>query len=134
MKMKKKIGGLNVVSLFAGIGGFEVAFRKTGAVTNLMCEIDPVAKHVLKSRLPGVQIVGDERDIDILPVGTDILCAGFPCQDLSSVGVKVGLSGARSSLVCEVFRILEKRRCEWVIFENVYAEVKGWRGHSYDSR
>lgn len=122
-----KVRGSNhfkVVSLFAGIGGFEVAFRKAGAITNLMCEIDPVAKHVLESRLPGVQIVDDVRDVDVLPKGTDILCAGFPCQDLSSVGVKVGLDGTRSSLVREVFRILEERRSEWVIFENVSFMLK----------
>lgn len=110
---------LKVVSLFAGIGGFELAFRKIGAETTLMCEIDEVAKHVLRSRLPGVELVSDVRDIRELPAETDILCAGFPCQDLSSVGAKKGMDGQRSSLVKEVFRILEARRSEWVIFENV---------------
>lgn len=115
---------LKVVSLFAGIGGFELAFRKIGAVTTLMCEIDEVAKHVLRSRLPGVELISDVRDISELPVGTDVLCAGFPCQDLSSVGAKLGLDGQRSSLVKEVFRILEARRSEWVIFENVSFMLK----------
>lgn len=115
---------LKVVSLFAGIGGFELAFRKIGAETTLMCEIDEVAKHVLKSRLPGGALVSDVRDIRALPTGTDVLCAGFPCQDLSSVGVKTGLDGQRSSLVKEVFRILEVRRSEWVIFENVSFMLK----------
>ena len=60
-----------------------------------------------------------ERTKSFIPQKFDILCAGFPCPDLSSVGVKQGLSGARSSLVLEVLRILEKRQTEWVIFENV---------------
>ena len=110
---------LKIVSLFAGIGGFELAFRNVGAKTALMCEIDPVAKHVLSNKLSGIDIIDDVRDIDRVPRGADVLCAGFPCQDLSSVGAKAGLNGSRSSLVHEVFRILEKKRTEWVIFENV---------------
>lgn len=108
-----------MVSLFAGIGGFELAFSRYGVRTILMCEIDPVAKQVLHSNLPDVAIIDDVKDIKRLPKETDLLCAGFPCQDLSSVGEKQGLSGSRSSLVKEVFRILRRKRVEWVIFENV---------------
>ena len=57
--------------------------------------------------------------MNVLPDDTDILCAGFPCQDISTIGVKTGLSGERSSLIREVFRLLEKKKVEWVIFENV---------------
>ena len=114
-----KVSNLKMVSLFAGIGGFELAFQKVGAKTSLMCEIDPIAKHVLSNQLHGIDIVDDVRDIERVPRGTDILCAGFPCQDLSSVGAKAGLKGGRSSLVREVFRILQERRTEWVVFENV---------------
>lgn len=116
--MRRELKG-KVTSLFAGIGGFELAFRNAGAETNLMCEIDHVARYVLEHKLQGVPIVDDVRDIDAVPKGTDILCAGFPCQDLSSVGGKQGMSGTRSSLVREVFRMLGRRRVEWVIFENV---------------
>lgn len=119
MKKTPTNHNLNIVSLFAGIGGFELAFRKTNAKTILMCEIEKCAKHVLQKRLPNTPIIDDVRDIAEVPSSTDLLCAGFPCQDLSSVGVKQGLSGTRSSLVLEVLRILEKRQTEWVIFENV---------------
>lgn len=110
---------LNVVSLFAGIGGFELAFRKINAKTILMCEIEPTAKSVLLHRLKNTPLVNDVCEIESLPSETDILCAGFPCQDLSSVGVKQGMAGTRSSLVTEVFRLLRQKPCEWVIFENV---------------
>lgn len=110
---------LKMVSLFAGIGGFELAFRAIDVETTLMCEIDEIAKHVLHNKLPNIPIVDDVCELEGIPQGTDILCAGFPCQDLSSVGVKMGLSGTRSSLVKEVFRLLEKNKVEWVIFENV---------------
>ena len=108
-----------MVSLFAGIGGFELGFRTIGTETTLMCEIDNVAKHVLESNIPNVPIVEDVCLLKNLPLKTDLLCAGFPCQDLSSVGEKQGLDGTRSCLVKEVFRLLSKRKVEWVIFENV---------------
>lgn len=119
MTKEKRNKPKNMVSLFAGIGGFELAFRAIGVETTLMCEIDAIAKHVLHSNLPETPIVDDVCELKAIPKGTDILCAGFPCQDLSSVGEKKGLSGTRSSLVKEVFRLLEKNRVEWVVFENV---------------
>ncbi|MCQ2304813.1 MAG: DNA (cytosine-5-)-methyltransferase [Bacteroidales bacterium] len=113
------IDKFNMVSLFAGIGGFELAFQRYGVRTSLMCEIDPIAKTVLASQFPGVEIIDDVCTINTLPKSTNILCAGFPCQDLSSIGAKKGMQGTRSSLVKEVFRILNKHRVEWVVFENV---------------
>lgn len=117
--MKMIYHSFSVASLFAGIGGFELAFRKIGAQPSLICEIDKVAQHVLSKRFADVELVDDVRSIVALPRNTNVLCAGFPCQDLSSVGIKVGMEGTRSSLVREVFRILETNRVEWVIFENV---------------
>lgn len=108
----------NLVSLFAGIGGFELAFDAI-AETTLMCEIDSIAQSVLKHNLPTVPLIGDIKELQSIPSNTDILCAGFPCQDLSSVGIKQGITGSRSSLIMEVFRLLESNRPEWVIIENV---------------
>ena len=92
-----------MVSLFAGIGGFELAFQRIGVATSLMCEIDPIAQQILSTNIPEAKLVGDICQLKKLPRGTDILCAGFPCQDLSTIGVKSGLSGTRSSLIKEVF-------------------------------
>lgn len=108
-----------MVSLFAGIGGFELGFKRTGIETTIACEIDPIAQHVLKTNFPKISIVDDICNMHELPDDTDILCAGFPCQDISTIGVKTGLSGERSSLVKEVFRLLKNKKVEWVIFENV---------------
>jgi DNA (cytosine-5)-methyltransferase 1 len=75
--------------------------------------------HVLRRRFPDTKIEGDVRDLASLPSGTDVVVAGFPCQDLSSVGRKVGIDGARSSLVGEVFRLLKQSEVPWVVLENV---------------
>lgn len=115
----EKLHHHKMVSLFAGIGGFELGFQQVGIETTLACEIDQIAQHVLAANMPNTTIVNDVKELKHLPDDTDILCAGFPCQDISTSGVKSGLSGERSSLVTEVFRLLKNRKVEWVIFENV---------------
>lgn len=117
--LKKKDTPQKMVSLFAGIGGFELGFRSVGIETSLVCEIDPIAQRVLRTKLPNATLVEDVCDLEDIPADTDIICAGFPCQDISTIGIKTGLSGERSSLVREVFRLLKQRPVEWVIFENV---------------
>lgn len=118
-QMDKQSRPQKMVSLFSGIGGFELAFQTVGISTILTCEIDPVAQQVLRTNLPGIELVSDVCELETLPADADILCAGFPCQDLSPIGCKIGLAGTRSSLVKEVFRLLHQRKVEWVIFENV---------------
>lgn len=108
-----------MVSLFAGIGGFELGFQSINVETTLSCEIDKVAKLILSNHFPHTKIVSDICELDALPSDTDILCAGFPCQDISTIGNKQGLNGERSSLIKEVFRLLKGNKTEWVVIENV---------------
>ena len=108
-----------MASFFAGIGGFELAFQRIGVTTTLMCEIDPIAQHVLSTNIPEAKLISDICDLKKMPKSIDILCAGFPCQDLSTIGAKLGLSGSRSSLIKEVFRLLRETKVEWVLIENV---------------
>lgn len=110
---------MRAVGLFAGIGGMELGFSSAGINTELLCEILPEARAVLKSRFDNVPIHSDINTLKKLPGNTSIVCAGFPCQDLSSAGPKGGIAGLRSSLIGEVFRLLEKNRPEWVLLENV---------------
>jgi len=110
---------LKSVGLFSGIGGFEVGLEKAGIETTLMCEIDPAAQAVLRKRMPHVDIKDDIRSISRVPQGTDLLVAGFPCQDLSQVGRARGFSGDKSVIVNHVFRLLKARRTQWVLLENV---------------
>ena len=110
---------MNIVGLFSGIGGFEIAFEREGYNPTLLCENNPAAAAVLRERFPSVPIVSDVRTLRALPKSTDLLCAGFPCQNLSSSGEKGGIRGDQSSLVEEVFRLLRGRKAQWVIIENV---------------
>lgn len=119
-----------MVSLFAGIGGFELAFQSIGVSTSLMCEIDPIAQHVLQTHFPDTKLVGDICGLKKIPKGTHILCSGFPCQDISTIGEKKGLSGVRSSLIKEVFRLLSETRVEWVVIENVTNMLHLHRGET----
>jgi DNA (cytosine-5)-methyltransferase 1 len=111
---------LSVVGLFAGIGGFELGLSRAGHDAILLCENDHAAQTVLKHRFPRLTISDDVTLLRSLPQETSIVCAGFPCQNLSSVGLKAGIRGSQSSLVGEVFRLLKRKRVKWVIFENVF--------------
>src|SRR2546428_2958427 len=110
---------LQCAGLFAGIGGIELGLSRGGHETDLLCEIDRVACAVLESRFPRVKRVADVQQLKSLPHGTELVAAGFPCQDLSQAGRTAGITGSRSSLVGEVFRLLESKRVEWVLLENV---------------
>jgi DNA (cytosine-5)-methyltransferase 1 len=112
--------GLTVAGLFAGIGGIELGFHRSGHATDLLCEIDRSASAVLADRFPGIPLVADVRDLKSLPK-CDLVAAGFPCQDLSQAGRTAGISGRRSGLVGEVFRLLSARDRgpTWLMLENV---------------
>jgi len=111
---------LRACGLFAGIGGVERGLERHGHKAILLAEIDEPAQSVLKRRFPGAKIAGDVRLIEQLP-DCDLLTAGFPCQDLSQCGKTEGIHGRNSSLVGEVFRLVESaaKRPDWLLLENV---------------
>jgi DNA (cytosine-5)-methyltransferase 1 len=110
---------MRVAGLFAGIGGLELGMAASGHRTQLLVENSAPAMHVLRRRFPDTKLEGDVRDLVALPARTDVVVAGFPCQDLSSVGRKVGIDGARSSLIGEVLRLLDGADVPWLVLENV---------------
>jgi len=110
---------VNVVGLFAGIGGIEEGLERAGHRTELLCELDEPARSVLDVRFPGVQLVPDVADIDRLPEA-GLVTAGFPCQDLSQAGRTLGIDGPKSSVVSHLFRLLHPSdRPDSVLIENV---------------
>jgi DNA (cytosine-5)-methyltransferase 1 len=111
---------LTVAGLFAGIGGIEVGFHRAGHQTQMLCEIDEGASRVLACRMPGVELHRDVRTLKALP-RVDVVAAGFPCQDLSQAGRTAGIRGTNSSLVGQVFRLLDATAHgpRWLLLENV---------------
>ena len=113
---------LTVGSLFAGIGGFDLGLTRAGFDIAWQVEIDPYCQRVLAKHWPHVQRYGDIRAIDwgtVEPV--DLLCGGFPCQDISFAGKGAGLAGERSGLWFEYAKAIETLRPRYVLIENVSA-------------
>lgn len=131
----KKLDGarLQVAGLFSGIGGLELGLKRAGHETTLLCEIDKAARVVLNKQFPDLPVHEDVRTLKNLPAGTDLVTAGFPCQDLSQAGKVAGIWGHRSGLVSEVFRLIEKSRTPWVLLENVSFMRLASKGRAMES-
>lgn len=115
---------MNVLDLFSGIGGFSLGLERAGMRTVAFCEIDPFCRAVLAKHWPNVPIYDDVRTLnaDQLTNPIDVICGGFPCQDISSAGNREGIKeGTRSGLWIEFARIVGCLRPRFVIVENVAA-------------
>ncbi len=115
---------ITVGSLFSGIGGIDLGFEATGAfTTRWFCEVDPFCREVLAARWPGLPILGDIKAVDwALVEPVDVVCGGFPCQDISVAGKGAGIKeGTRSGLWFEFQRCLRELRPRYVVVENVAA-------------
>ena len=111
---------MRVSGLYAGIGGFELGFERAGHRTILLCENDVHASKVLSHRVPDAQLHPDVTRLARLPPETEVVTAGFPCQNLSMAGDKKGLAGGKSSIIDRLFELLDQRPVPWVVIENVY--------------
>ena len=111
---------MKVGSLFAGIGGFDLGLERAGFEIAWQVEIDPYCQRVLAKHWPNVPRYGDIRAIDWATVpAVDVLCGGFPCQDLSFAGKRAGIDGERSGLWSEYVRAIRALRPRYIIVENV---------------
>jgi len=118
---------MTLVSLFAGVGGFDLGFEHAGFDTIGQCEIDPHAVSVLERHWPTVPKHDDVATLTVSTFGpADVVTFGSPCQDLSVAGKRAGLDGERSGLFLEAVRfireMLEATNGEyprWAVWENV---------------
>lgn len=115
---------IKIGSLFSGIGGFELGLERAipGAKTIWQVEQNAFCQKVLKKHWPDAKIYNDVRNItkdNVEPI--DILCGGFPCQDISLAGKGEGLDGKKSGLWWEMLRIISELRPSIVVMENVAA-------------
>lgn len=117
---------LTGVSLFAGVGGFDLAMERNGVDVVANVEIDKQCQKVLVKHFPKAKQFSDITDVkgsDLIEAGFEpsrgIITGGFPCQDLSVAGKRRGLAGERSGLFWEIARLIEETKTEWFILENV---------------
>ena len=117
---------MKVLDLFSGIGGFSLGLERAGMTTVAFCEIDKKAQQVLRKHWPNVPIFEDvctltKELLDERGITIDVICGGFPCQDISLAGKGAGIEGERSGLWTEYARIISELRPKFVIVENVSA-------------
>lgn len=117
---------LTAVSLFAGIGGFDLALQRAGVKVAAAVEIDPAARKVLARRFPDTVLFEDVREVtgeQLRAAGfvpeRGIVTAGWPCQGNSVAGRRGGLADPRSGLWTHVRRLLAETSAAWFIGENV---------------
>jgi len=148
-----------VGSLFSGIGGLDHGLANAGFIHAFLCENDKWRREVLSRRFPGVDIFEDvckisvrksEGGIEIIrhddnavrdrgegwtriPMHIDLLCGGFPCQDLSHAGKRKGLHGDKSGLFFEFIRIADEAidRDGFILIENVPGLMSSHSGKDF---
>ena len=114
---------MTVLDLFSGIGGFSLGLGAAGFDTLAFVEKDLFCQTVLAIHWPEVPIYEDVRNVSIPKGFANIICGGFPCQDVSLAahwnGDVSSLLGDRSGLWYEYHRLIEEGDPDWIIIENV---------------
>ena len=120
------MNNLTGVSLFAGVGGFDLAMERQGVKVVAAVEIDNKCQDLLARQFPNTKLFDDVTQVkgsDLIGAGFNpsagIITGGFPCQDVSVAGKRAGLAGSRSGLFWEVARIVEETQTEYFVLENV---------------
>jgi DNA (cytosine-5)-methyltransferase 1 len=129
---------LTGVSLFAGVGGFDLAMQRQGVKVVASVEIDAKCNEVLAKHFPEATQFTDVTTVtgeDLINAGftpsTGIITGGFPCQDLSVAGKRAGLAGERSGLFWEIARIVDETQTEYFIIENVPGLLSSNKGRDF---
>jgi len=112
---------VHVLDLFSGIGGFSLGLERAGMRTVAFCEIDGYCRDVLAKHWPDVPCHDDITTREFREGEADVICGGFPCQDISNAGQRAGLAGERSGLWRELLRAIRLVRPRYAVVENVAA-------------
>lgn len=124
---------LTFIDLFAGVGMARMGMEQAGFKCVYTCEFDKHKRkeyEIIHGNIPEGCDIRDVRATDI--PRADVWFFGAPCQDFSLAGLRKGLGGDRSSLVGEVFRLIEEKaenKPEWLVYENVKGMLSsnaGW--------
>ena len=114
---------LRMIDTFSGIGGFSLAARWLGGIETVQfVEREPYCQRILRKHWPNVPIHDDICTFNPEPGTADIVCGGFPCQDISTAGKQAGIKeGTRSGLFYELMRVIRMVGPRYVVLENVAA-------------
>ncbi|TVZ28085.1 DNA (cytosine-5)-methyltransferase 1 [Gillisia sp. Hel_I_86] len=115
------------IDLFAGIGGFRLAFQNLEGKCVFTSEWDKYSKQTYKANfgeIPFGDITKSETK-NYIPDNFDVLCAGFPCQAFSIAGRRGGFEDTRGTLFFDVAEIIKNKQPKAIFLEN----VKGLRNH-----
>ena len=125
------------VSLFAGVGGFDLGFEKAGHTCVGQVEIDKNAQKILKKHWPDIPLHDDVKTAiewakeSNLIGKVDIVCGGFPCQDVSVAGKRAGIAGARSGLFWDAIRCAQEVKAHTIVLENVPGLLSSNEGRDF---
>jgi DNA (cytosine-5)-methyltransferase 1 len=125
---------MRVLDLFSGIGGFSLGLERAGMTTVAFCEIEPYCRAVLRKHWPHVPCYDDVRSLTAKRlsadgIAVDVICGGFPCQDISCAGAGAGIEGERSGLWREYARLIGELRPRFAIMENAADLLYRGLGH-----
>lgn len=124
---------MKCLSLFSGIGGFDLALQRQGHEIVGACEIDRYARQIYSGHFPGVRIYEDATKIQPEEIPDfDILCAGFPCQAFSVAGKRLGFEESRGTLFFEIARIAKSKRPKILLLENVKGLLNHDNGKTFE--
>ena len=124
---------LRYLSLFSGIGGFDLGFDRAGMVCAGQVEFDEKAREVLAKHWPDVPRLNDVREVNGDEFGSiDLICGGFPCQPHSLAGKRRGSDDERD-LWGEFFRIVCAVKPRWIVAENVFGLLSSENGRFFGS-
>lgn len=115
---------LRLLDTFSGIGGFSYAAEHIvgGFETVAFVEREPYCQRLLGKHWPNVPIYDDITTYNPRLHSADVICGGFPCQDISTAGKQAGIKeGTRSGLFYELMRVIRLVQPRYVVLENVAA-------------
>ena len=126
------------VSLFAGVGGFDLGFERAGHTCLGQVEIDKHAQKILKKHWPDVPLHDDvttaikwAKEMDLIG-RVDIVCGGFPCQDVSVAGKRAGAgAGTRSGLFWDAIQFAQEVKAQTIVLENVPGLLSSNNGRDF---
>lgn len=127
---------MNYLDLFSGIGGFHLGLKQAGVPIEFsgFSEVNAYAKQVYTSHFTESKDVGDVRTIDPFQLPRiDLITFGFPCQDISVAGKRLGLHAKRSGLFFEAVKIIRSKKPRYFIAENVKGLFSSNEGRDFET-